>query len=122
MYVKAEQYPNGLCHPLVSQLYVEMIRSIVSIWKLTLHIILILAAIIFTGGVLLVLLGNADQTVLKLADYEISFTGVGIAITFKGAAMVIIVIRGILKSLEKMWASLSNINELLQIPQEKPMN
>lgn len=84
----------------------DAINAASPIWMRIIISITILGGMLLGGGILLAVVGDAEQTTLDLFGNKLSSTSVGVTLAFIGAVMVVVSIRRVLSSLDEILRSI----------------
>jgi membrane protein implicated in regulation of membrane protease activity len=79
-----------------------IIKAASPIWKLIILSSSVLGGILLVGGIVLAILGGSAQTAFTLFGNQFSSTSVGVSLAFIGAVIVVIVLRRVLTSVDKI--------------------
>ncbi len=82
-----------------------LIKAASPIWKLIIISSSVLGGILLLGGIGLAILGGSAQTTFTLFGNQFSSTSVGVSLAFIGAVIVIITLRRVLSSVDKITSS-----------------
>jgi len=79
-----------------------LIKAATPIWKLIAISVSILGGMLLAGGLVLAFFGGTANTSIEFFGNTFSSTSVGTAIAFLGATMIVVVLRRILGSIDKI--------------------
>jgi membrane protein implicated in regulation of membrane protease activity len=79
-----------------------LIKAASPIWRLIIVSSSVLGGILLVGGIVLAILGGSAQTAFTLFGNQFSSTSVGVSLAFIGAVIVVITIRRVLSSVDKI--------------------
>ena len=79
-----------------------IIKAASPIWKLIIVSSSVLGGILLVGGIVLAILGGSAPTAFTLFGNQFSSTSVGVSLAFIGAVIVVIVLRSVLTSVNRI--------------------